>query len=59
MSFPGSEDVIRIFADEELAGTVGDNIIAVGQDFATLRSSSFCSCTLFAIFLGQLTSWNS
>ena len=54
MSFPGSEDVIRFFADEELAGTVEDKFIAAGLDFATLLSSSFCSCTLFAIFLGQL-----
>ena len=26
MSFPGSEDVIRFFADEELAGTVEDKV---------------------------------
>ena len=54
MSFSGSEDVIGFFADEELAGTVEDKFIAVGLDSATIRSSSFCSCTLFAIFLGQL-----
>ena len=46
MSFPGSEDVIRFFADEELSGTEEDRFIAVGLDFATIRSSSFCSCTL-------------
>ena len=41
MSFPGSEDVIRFFADEELAGTVEDRFIALGLDFATLLSSPF------------------
>ena len=54
MSFPGSEDAIRFFEDEELAGTVEDKFIAVGLDFATILSSSICSCTLFAIFLVQL-----
>ena len=43
MSFPGSEDVIRFFADEEQAGTVEDKFIAVGLDFATILSSSVCS----------------
>ena len=42
------------FADEELAGTCKDKFIAVGFDFATILSSSFCSCILFAIVLGQL-----
>ena len=46
-----SEDVIRFFADEELAGTVEDKFIAVGLDFATILSSSFCCCTLFTVFL--------
>ena len=32
-----------------------DRFIAVGLDFATILSSSFCSCTLFAIFLMRLT----
>ena len=50
MSFAGSEDVIIFFADQELAETVKDRFIAVGLDFATILSSSFCSCTLFAIF---------
>ena len=45
MRFPESEDAIRFFADEELAETVKD-------DLATILSSPFCSCTLFAIFLG-------
>ena len=54
MRFTGSEDVIRFFADEELAGTIEDRFIAVGLDFATNLSSSFCSCTLFTIFLVQL-----
>ena len=52
MSFSGSEDVIRFFADEELAGTVEDRFIAEGLDFATILSSSLCSFTLFAIFFG-------
>ena len=56
MSFPRSENVIRFFADEELAGTVRDRFIAVGLAFATLLSSSFRSCTLFAIVLVQLFS---
>ena len=42
------------FADEELAGTVEDRFIAVRLDFATIISSFFSSCTLFAIFLVQL-----
>ena len=50
LSFNGSEDVIRFFADEELAGKVEDRFIAVCLDFATIPSSSFCSCVLFAIF---------
>ena len=54
MSFPGSEDAVGFFADEELAGTDEDRFIAVGLDFATILSSSFCSYTLFAIFLGHL-----
>ena len=44
----------HFFTDEELAGTVDDRFIAVSFDFATNCSSSFCSCTLFAIFLEQL-----
>ena len=52
--FTGSEDVIRFFADEELAGTVEDKFIAVGLDFATIFSSSFSSYILFAIFWEQL-----
>ena len=35
------------FADEELAGTIQDKFIAVGLDFATILSSSFCSCHRF------------
>ena len=41
MSFPGSEDGNRFFADEELAGTFEDKFIAVSLDFATLLSSPF------------------
>ena len=40
--------------NEELAGTCEDKFIAVGFDFATILSSSFCSCILFAIVSGQL-----
>ena len=52
MSSPGSEDVIRFFADEELAGTDEDRFMAVDLDLATILSSPFCSCILFAIFFG-------
>ena len=54
MSFPGPFDAIELFADEELAETCEDRFIATGFDFATIISSSFCSCTLFAIVLEQL-----
>ena len=53
--FSRSEDVISFCADEELAGTCEDRFIAVSLDFATIISASFCSCTLFAIFLVQLS----
>ena len=42
-----------LFADEELAGTCEDKFIPVGFDVATILSSPFCSCILFAI-VGQL-----
>ena len=42
------------FAYEEFAGTCEDKFIAASFDFATILSSSFCSCILFAIVLGQL-----
>ena len=35
MSFPEPSDAIRSFADEELAETVEDKLIAIGFDFAT------------------------
>ena len=54
MSFPGPLDAIGSFADEEHAGTVQDRLIAASLDFATIISSPFCSCTLFAIVLVQL-----
>ena len=54
MSIPGLLDAIGIFADEELAGTCEDKFIAVDFDFATMFTSPFCSCILFAIVLGQL-----
>ena len=52
--FAGPFDAIGSFADEELAETIEDKFIAIGLDFATILSSSFCSCILFAIVLGQL-----
>ena len=36
MSSSGPEDLIRFFADEELAGTVEDKFTAVGLDVATI-----------------------
>ena len=54
MSIPGLLDAIGIFAVEEIARTCEDKFIAVDFDFATLLSSAFCSCILFAIVLGQL-----
>ena len=55
MSFPGLLDEIGFFfADEELAGTVEDRLIAVSFDVAAILSSSFCSCILFALVLEQL-----
>ena len=52
LSIPGLFDAM--FTDEELVETVDVRFIAVGFDFATILSSSFCSCILFAIVLGQL-----
>ena len=40
--------------DEELVETVEVRFISMGSDFATMLSSSFCSCILFAIVSGQL-----
>ena len=54
MSIPGLFDAIGWFTDEELVETVDVRLIAVGVDFATILSSSFCSCILFAIVLEQL-----
>ena len=54
MSIPGPLDAIGLCADEELVGTWEDKPIAVDVDVATLLSSSFCSCILFAIVLVQL-----
>ena len=54
VNIPGLLDAIGLFADEELAGTCEDKFIAAGFDFATILSSSFCSCILFAIVLAQL-----
>ena len=49
--YPGILDAI---ADEELVWTWENMFIAVHFDFATLVSSSFCSCIFFAIVFGQL-----
>ena len=46
-------DAIRLFTDEELAGTELVKFIAVGLDFATILFL-FCSCILFAILSVQL-----
>ena len=53
LSIPGLFDAIRWFTDEELVETIHVKFIAVGFDFATVLSSSFCSCILFAIVLKQ------
>ena len=53
-SIPGLLYAIRLFADEELVGTWEDKFVVVEFDFATLPSSPFCSCILFATVLGQL-----
>ena len=42
------------FTDEELVETVEVKFMVVGFDFAATLSSSFCSCTLFAIVVEQL-----
>ena len=49
LSIPGLFDVIGWFTDEELVETVEVKFITVGFDFATILSSSWCSCILFAI----------
>ena len=54
VSIPGLLDAVGLFADEELVGTCEDKFIAVDFDVATILSSSFCSCILFAIVLVQL-----
>ena len=47
-------DAIGWFTDEELVETIDVRSIAVRFDVATVLSSSFCSCVLFAIDLAQL-----
>ena len=59
MSIHGLLDAIGLFADEDLVGTWEDKFIAVDFDFATLFSSPFRSCILFASVLGSLSSWKS
>ena len=54
LSITGLSGAIGSFAEEELAETVEDKFVTVGFDFATILSSSFCSCILFAIVLEQL-----
>ena len=54
LSIPGLLDPIRRVADEELVGTWEGQFVAVDFDFATMISSPFCSCILFAIILVQL-----
>ena len=57
MSFRWSENVIRFFADAELARTVEDKFIAVDFDFATILSSAFWF--LHPLPWCSLSSWNS
>ena len=57
MSISGLFDAIGLFADEEFVGTWEDKFVAVDFEWATLLSSPFCSCILFAIVLGQLNKW--
>ena len=52
LSIPELFDAIGWFTDEELVETVDVKFIAVGFDFATILSSSFCSCILLAIVFG-------
>ena len=47
-------DAIGLFTDEALVETVTARFTAVGFDFATILSSCFCSCILFAIVLVEL-----
>ena len=43
---------------KNFAETVEDRFMTIGLDFATILSSSFCSCILFAIVLRQLIKLN-
>ena len=54
MSVPGLLDAIGLFTDEELARTCEDKFVAEDFNFATIISTPFCSCILFAIVLEQL-----
>ena len=54
LSIPRLLNVIGRFTNEELAATELVRFITIGFDFATILSSSFCSCILFAIVLWQL-----
>ena len=47
-------NAIGLFTVEEVAGTREDKFVAVDFDFATILSSPFCSCILFAIVLELL-----
>ena len=58
--FPEAQSITSLFgalgsfAGEKLAETVEDGFVAISFDFATILSSSFCSCILFALVLEQL-----
>ena len=54
VSFTGSEEVIRFFADEELAGTIEDRFIAVDLDVASQRVSFCYNLFFFLLFLHPL-----
>ena len=54
VSVPELFDAIGRFTDKELVETVEVKFTAMGCDFSTILSSSFCSCILCAIVLGQL-----
>ena len=59
MSFPGSEDVIRFFADEELAETVEDKFTTVGFDLSQFFLFFFVPAPSSPSCWSSLSSWNS
>ena len=54
LSITGLFDAIGWVTDEELVERVEVRFMVIGIDFAATLSSSFCSCTLFAIVVAQL-----